>query len=31
VLEQLKVSLRDKQRLLLLDNFEHVIEAATLW
>jgi predicted ATPase len=30
VLEQLKVSLRDKQRLLLLDNFEHVIGAATL-
>ena len=30
VLEQLKVSLRDKQRLLLLDNFEHVMGAATL-
>src|SRR5207302_305890 len=30
LLEQLKTSQRDKQRLLLLDNFEHVITAATL-
>jgi predicted ATPase/DNA-binding CsgD family transcriptional regulator len=30
VLELLKISQRDKQRLLVLDNFEHVIEAATL-
>lgn len=30
VLELLKTSQRDKQRLLLLDNFEHVIGAATL-
>src|SRR3989440_5386394 len=29
VLERLKTSQRDKQRLLLLDNFEHVISAAT--
>src|SRR5258708_26876864 len=28
VLELLKISQRDKQRLLVLDNFEHVIEAA---
>src|SRR6266704_3577963 len=30
LLEQLKTSQRDKHRLLLLDNFEHVISAATL-
>ncbi len=30
LLERLKTSQRDKQRLLLLDNFEHVITAATL-
>ena len=30
VLDLLKLSQRDKQRLLLLDNFEHVIEAAPL-
>src|SRR6266571_1677786 len=30
LLELLKISQRDKQRLLLLDNFEHVITAATL-
>src|SRR2546421_571597 len=30
LLERLKISQRDKQRLLLLDNFEHVISAATL-
>jgi len=30
VLDLLKISQRDKQRLLLLDNFEHVIEAAPL-
>src|SRR6266516_6547154 len=30
LLEQLKTSQRDKHRLLLLDNFEHVIQAATL-
>lgn len=30
VLELLKLAQRDKQRLLLLDNFEHVIEAASL-
>ena len=29
LLELLKISQRDKQRLLLLDNFEHVISAAT--
>jgi len=29
LLEQIKTSQRDKQRLLLLDNFEHVISAAT--
>jgi predicted ATPase/DNA-binding CsgD family transcriptional regulator len=30
LLERLKISQRDKQRLLLLDNFEHVIEASPL-
>src|SRR3989440_10836109 len=30
LLDLLKISQRDKQRLLLLDNFEHVITAATL-
>jgi predicted ATPase len=30
VLDLLKISQRDKQRLLVLDNFEHVIEAAPL-
>jgi len=30
LLERLKTSQRDKQRLLLLDNFEHVISAATV-
>ena len=30
LLDLLKISQRDKQRLLLLDNFEHVISAATL-
>src|SRR5437660_825471 len=30
VLELLKISQRDKQRLLLLDNFEHVIEVSPL-
>jgi predicted ATPase len=30
LLERLKISQRDKHRLLLLDNFEHVIEAAPL-
>ncbi|MFL5591386.1 MAG: tetratricopeptide repeat protein [Ktedonobacteraceae bacterium] len=30
LLERLKISQRDKHRLLLLDNFEHVISAATL-
>src|SRR5437868_13074700 len=30
LLEQLKISQRDKRRLLLLDNFEHVIAAAPL-
>jgi predicted ATPase/DNA-binding CsgD family transcriptional regulator len=30
LLERLKTSQRDKKRLLLLDNFEHVISAATL-
>ena len=30
LLDQLKTSQRDKQRLLLLDNFEHVIEASPL-
>ncbi len=30
LLERLKISQRDKQRILLLDNFEHVITAATL-
>src|SRR5438105_14627267 len=30
LLDLLKISQRDKQRLLLLDNFEHVIPAATL-
>ncbi|HLX56549.1 MAG TPA: AAA family ATPase, partial [Ktedonobacteraceae bacterium] len=30
LLDRLKASQRDKQRLLLLDNFEHVIQAATL-